>query len=69
MEDKDINKIEKKVAYISALFSLILFAFNIFIFRYTGSFLFILFAGFWAIEGILDLAKDGTDDINDLMNK
>lgn len=69
MEDKDINKIEKKVAYISALFSLILFAFNIFMFRYTESFLWILFAGVWAIEGILDLAKDGTDDINDLINR
>lgn len=69
MEDKDINKIEKKVAYISALISLILFAFNILMFRYTRSFLWMLFSVIWAIEGILDLAKDGTDDINDFMNR
>ena len=67
--NKNTNRVEALVTYISALLSLIFVAFNLYMFRYTHSTIWAIFAIAWAIDGIANLAKDNTDDINNLLNK
>ena len=56
------------VTYLSAFISLIFVGFNLYMFKYTHSIIWLIFAILFAISGIKDLAEND-DDVYDEISK
>ena len=69
MEDETIYKIVKKAVYISAFITLLLVALNLGLYRYTHSWIFLIFAAGWAVDGICELAADDIDLYNSIKDR
>ena len=67
MEDKN-RKIVNLTLYLSEILSLLFFGINFYLYRVTGGILWGVFALFWAIDGIYDVAQDD-DEFYDSFNK
>ena len=69
MEDETIRKIVKKIVYISAFITLFMVALNLGLYRYTHSWIWLVFAAGWAVDGICELAADDSDLYNSIKDQ
>ena len=71
MENKDdkIMELIKKIVYFSAFISLCFVGFNLYMFKISHNFIWLVFAIIWAISGLRDVASDDEDSYNEIKDK
>ena len=71
MENKDDKIMEaiKIVVYFSAFISLCFVGFNLYMFKISHNFIWLIFAIIWGISGFCDVASDDEDSYNQIKDK